>query len=78
MGWVSFGRNESLQATAKEFAKNGVNVIVWDKDEERLKQSHDEVSCLLQNGCHLIQQCVDITNRLQVGSEYTNLMTLGS
>ena len=42
-------------------------MIVWDKNEDLLKQSRDEVNKFVREGCQFIQQCVDITDRDQVG-----------
>ena len=42
-----------------------MNIIIWDKNSSSLRTTREEVKKHMQHGFYLIQQCVDITNRLE-------------
>ena len=44
-----------------------MNVIVWDKNMELLQATRDDLKSHIGKGYCLIQQCVDITDRDDVG-----------
>ena len=66
MGSLSSVQYESI-ATAKRFADIGMNVIVWDKNMELLEATRDDLKSHIGKGYSLVQQCVDITDRNDVG-----------
>lgn len=53
-------------ATAKAFAKIGMNIVIWDKNEEKMRETRKEIEKLLHSGYYLIQQKIDVTNKNQV------------
>lgn len=43
-----------------------MNIVIWDKNEERMKKTRKDIESRLQKGYYLIQQKVDVADSKQV------------
>lgn len=43
-----------------------MNIVIWDKNEEKMKETRSAIESQLKEGYYLIQQKVDVTSNSQV------------